>query len=537
MFTFAGTKDRRASTVQQVCAYRLPADQLRRTLTHRMWDKRLRISRLEYRAERLRLGDLQGNCFHVALRGVPGTCIAAADSASSSVVDQAFSAIKSGGFLNYFGLQRFGTRSIRTHAVGAALISSCWERAVRLILGEEGDGTASARKRRADEDADVDSEPPTKVARTGAADNSGKCPESDRSGETAEPMATDVVDGKPEVEGGQGDGADDIAAAAGGADSASDRRPKWQLIRDAQQLFLQTGDAQKALDAMPRSQHLERCILGALARQLPPAEALRQLPHQALALYAHAAQGLVWNAVLSRRIRDFGPKPVIGDLVFVAASDSRCNGAVPTDDVELFVDGEDSGNGAPEEEEATLPPVRQLKTPDDVSGVALSDIVLPLPGSEVEYPPHLEAAYESVCKELLGLSLSDFHNSKLVLLRGAYRPAMVLPSRVEWQVVAPEAVKSAAHGALMPSDVSKLLEARELAGTEANPTPSATSSAADADVPLTTEAVVDVEGGGSSTGVSHEQVADAAAVVFKCVLPPSAYLTMMLREVVKRTTE
>ena len=34
-FTFAGTKDKRAATVQQICAHRLPADQLRRTVLHR----------------------------------------------------------------------------------------------------------------------------------------------------------------------------------------------------------------------------------------------------------------------------------------------------------------------------------------------------------------------------------------------------------------------------------------------------------------------------------------------------------------------
>ena len=75
-FTTAGTKDRRAATVQQVCAHKLPADQLRRTVLHRFWDKRLRISDLEYRSERLRLVALSGNRFDIALRNVPAEAVA-----------------------------------------------------------------------------------------------------------------------------------------------------------------------------------------------------------------------------------------------------------------------------------------------------------------------------------------------------------------------------------------------------------------------------------------------------------------------------
>lgn len=83
-------------------------------------------------------------------------------------------------------------------------------------------------------------------------------------------------------------------------------------VLEAQRLFLEDGNAQQALEAMPRSQHLERCLLGALARGLSDVDTLSQLPHQAVSLYAHAAQSLLWNAVLSRRIREFGREPRIG---------------------------------------------------------------------------------------------------------------------------------------------------------------------------------------------------------------------------------
>lgn len=38
------------------------------------------------------------------------------------------------GFINYYGMQRFGTRSIATHIMGKAMVKSDWEEAIKLIL-------------------------------------------------------------------------------------------------------------------------------------------------------------------------------------------------------------------------------------------------------------------------------------------------------------------------------------------------------------------------------------------------------------------
>lgn len=59
----------------------------------------------------LRLGDLSGNLFTVVLRALDGVD---AQHASASVA-----ALRDCGFINYFGLQRFGTGSIATHTIGA----------------------------------------------------------------------------------------------------------------------------------------------------------------------------------------------------------------------------------------------------------------------------------------------------------------------------------------------------------------------------------------------------------------------------------
>lgn len=59
----------------------------------------------------LRLGDLAGNLFTLVLREVPP--------GSRAAVRAAVAAVRATGFLNYFGLQRFGQGSVPTHVVGA----------------------------------------------------------------------------------------------------------------------------------------------------------------------------------------------------------------------------------------------------------------------------------------------------------------------------------------------------------------------------------------------------------------------------------
>jgi tRNA pseudouridine13 synthase len=137
-FAVAGTKDKRGVTVQAVTAYKTtPARllQLNKGFRHMM------MGNFEYVPEQLGLGDLKGNRFEIMLRNIHILEEDTNDNdndkekkAVAVVVDTAVQGLRAHGFINYFGLQRFGTGTIPTHHVGRALLRGEWGTAINLIL-------------------------------------------------------------------------------------------------------------------------------------------------------------------------------------------------------------------------------------------------------------------------------------------------------------------------------------------------------------------------------------------------------------------
>ncbi|KAK9074958.1 hypothetical protein SSX86_003277 [Deinandra increscens subsp. villosa] len=122
-FGFSGTKDKRAVTTQQVTVFKQRASKLA-SLNKRLIG--IKVGDFCYVNEGLLLGQLHGNRFTVTLRGVVTD--------SEDTVKAAADALGKHGFINYFGMQRFGTGSVPTHLIGAKLLRGEWKTAVSMIL-------------------------------------------------------------------------------------------------------------------------------------------------------------------------------------------------------------------------------------------------------------------------------------------------------------------------------------------------------------------------------------------------------------------
>ncbi|XP_015875444.2 multisubstrate pseudouridine synthase 7 isoform X1 [Ziziphus jujuba] len=122
-FGFAGTKDKRAVSTQRVTVFKLRANRLA-ALNDRLIG--IKVGDFCYVEEGLLLGQLLGNRFTITLRGV------VAD--SEDTIKASASALGLGGFINYYGLQRFGSGSVPTFLIGAALLRGEWKTAVSMIL-------------------------------------------------------------------------------------------------------------------------------------------------------------------------------------------------------------------------------------------------------------------------------------------------------------------------------------------------------------------------------------------------------------------
>lgn len=132
---FAGTKDKRAVTVQRCSVYRVDASRLARLNAEGAagaLHAGTRVGNFEYKPYGLELGDLGGNEFVITLR----ECAVAPGETRplKEVVEQAVDRVREGGFVNYFGLQRFGSYSVGTWEVGVKLLRGDWHGAVGQIL-------------------------------------------------------------------------------------------------------------------------------------------------------------------------------------------------------------------------------------------------------------------------------------------------------------------------------------------------------------------------------------------------------------------
>lgn len=82
-----------------------------------LWRRGIKVGSFSYIAQPLGLGAAGGNQFEVTLRAVKG--------GTSSEIVSAVAALSTDGFVNYFGLQRFGSDNSSTHMCASEIQTAC----------------------------------------------------------------------------------------------------------------------------------------------------------------------------------------------------------------------------------------------------------------------------------------------------------------------------------------------------------------------------------------------------------------------------
>lgn len=332
MIKHAGTKDKRGNTTQMMSVRKLIANNVAKMNVRNIW-----TGNYIYKDSSLKLGALKGNRFRIVLRNIKG---------SDEEVSNAIEMLKKNGFINYYGLQRFGNSLVSpTYVVGKSLARGNCEEAIEHIL---------------------------------------------------KPRPMESV-----------------------FENDTDRaRAVWWETRDPKMALKQL---------LKKNVTIEAKIIRSLAFNGPKSyvNAFQIIPRNLVLLYLHSYQSLLWNKIVSKRIKKYGLNPIVGDLTFK----DKAMAEVPVE----IIDGKD-------EEEANVgdtkfPEVETI-TEENLSKYTIFDVVYPLPGCNISYPENEIGKWyiDLLAKDEL-TSEKLMQKNKLFSLKGAYRTIVSKAEDIVWSII------------------------------------------------------------------------------------------------------
>jgi len=379
-FQFAGTKDRRGVTVQRVSVYRVYADRLvglNRTL------RGSKIGGFEYQPHGLELGELKGNEFVITLRDCkfPSFEVLALDKSvelASSIVKGAVQHLSNLGFINYYGLQRFGAFSTRTDTIGLKMLQGDFKSAVDAILDFSPEALAAAQ----------------------------------------DPLSS--ISGNDLI-------SSDDKARAHALHSFKTTGKIHPAIDDLPRKFSAEASIIRHLGGPDRIKD----YLGAL----------QTIPRNLRLMYVHAYQSLVWNVAAGERWKRYGEHVVEGDLVLVDEHKNKTDKDTKTASVdvdgEVIIQPAADDSAANAEDFFTR--ARALSNEEAASGAySIFDVVLPTPGYDILYPANdISEFYKIFMASERGGGL-DPHDMRRkwrdVSLSGSYRKMLGRPENCSYEI-------------------------------------------------------------------------------------------------------
>ncbi|TRY63376.1 hypothetical protein TCAL_09032 [Tigriopus californicus] len=393
-FTFAGTKDKRSRSTQRCAISFVTPKQLISAAKRTYFNQdrtALAVGDFSFERKAIRLGDHQGNHFALVLRHVD----------SRENAEKGLEGLKTHGFINYFGLQRFGNSCVKTSDVGLAIIRGQWQEAIELIL---------------------------------------------------KPRSNDRF-----------------------------------LMKQAREFWWQYRKSDIALRILGHhSQSIEGSVFKGLklSNEKFGSGAMNYVNKNSRLMYVHAYQSLVWNKAVSRRVSKHGLKVVLGDLYLKEEvpevtneepmEDQEVSAQTENEDKVPLVEAKDEngvkdGNEAKDENEAKFGRNKvnvSIVSPENINDVSIHDVVMPLPGKDIQYPDNdIKDMYEAILKED-GLDFESFENSsREYSLGGDYRKIVAQAGNLQWRFIR----YTDPNKTLVISDYNRVMGLPEIADEEEGP--------------------------------------------------------------------
>eukprot|EP01038_Epipyxis_sp_PR26KG_P013200 gene13200-17688_t len=128
---YNGTKDKRGVTTQKCTIYRRKPSDFTRINNYNA-PPIMRVGDFRYVHNPCKLGGLNGNRFELILRSIKND--------DTVIIHEVCQSIAENGFINYFGLQRFGKGGSKSHEIGCNIYKSDWRACVDMLFTpREGD--------------------------------------------------------------------------------------------------------------------------------------------------------------------------------------------------------------------------------------------------------------------------------------------------------------------------------------------------------------------------------------------------------------
>ncbi|NXR39368.1 PUS7L protein, partial [Zosterops hypoxanthus] len=135
-FSYTGIKDKKAITLQPMVVKKVTPERLKE-IGSKMEKKGMKIYKIRPAYQHLRLGQLKGNHFDIVVRDLQHH---SHDSSADlkERISEAMESVRTKGFVNYYGPQRFGQGQIvQTDQIGLALLNGKMVKAVKLFFTPE----------------------------------------------------------------------------------------------------------------------------------------------------------------------------------------------------------------------------------------------------------------------------------------------------------------------------------------------------------------------------------------------------------------